>query len=141
MDILLLLLFLLILLVLFCFRKYLDLDDKEVFHQYPPEALRWLKNKIIYPNLEGEIQSVVLNPSDDKSRCCQNGNRIYCMEIIRTSDVENLHKELAVNGEYLKGKLQETLHRQHMFGQVPNLKILGIAVQNKKFIIVMELIK
>lgn len=141
MDNLLLLMFLLILLVLFLFQKYLDFDDKAAFQQYSPEALYWLKNNLIYRCLDGEIQSVLLNPSDDKSHCYQNNNRIYCIEIIRTSDVENLQKELTVNGDYLKGKLQETLYQQYMFGQVPNLKVLGITVQNGKFIIVMELIK
>lgn len=141
MDILLLLLFLLVILVLFFYQKYLGFDDKKVFHQYSPESLRWFKNKIIYQILAGEIQSVSLNPSDDKSLCYQNGNRIYSMEIIRTSDVENLQKELSVNGDYLKDKLQEALRQQHTFGQVPNLNVLGMAVQNGNFIIVMELIK
>lgn len=63
------------------------------------------------------------------------------MEIIRTSDVENLQKELSVNGDYLKDKLQEALRQQHTFGQVPNLNVLGMAVQNGNFIIAMELIK
>lgn len=132
---------LLILLILFFLHKFFGSDDKEDFRQYTFEELRWLKNSIIYPTIEGEIQSVTLNSSDDKSLCYQNGNQIYCMEIIRTSDIENLNKELTVNGEYLSGKLQETLHQQHTFGQVPNLKILGIAIQNRKFIIAMELIK
>lgn len=137
----LLLLILLVLLILYLFRKYLVFENQEIFQQYSPESLRWLKNEIIYQSLDGEIQAVSLNPSDDKSLCYQKGNRIYCMEIIRTSDTENLNKELTVNGKYLKGKLQETLHQQYMFGQVPNLKVLGIAVINEKFIIVMELIK
>ncbi|QJX60375.1 hypothetical protein HLK66_00930 [Niallia circulans] len=137
----LLVILLLILLILFFYHKFFDSDDEQVFRQYNFEELNWLKNSIIYPSIEVEIQSVVLNPSDDKSLCYQKGNRIYCMEIIRTSDIEHLHKELTVNGKYLKGKLQETLHQQHTFGQVPNLKVLGIAVLNEKFIIVMELIK
>ena len=96
---------------------------------------------MIYSSLEGEIQTVSLNPSDDKSHCYQNGNRIYCEEHIRTSDKENLQKELTENEEYLTSKLQETLYQQHILGQVPKLKVLRIAVQNGKFIIVMELIK
>lgn len=141
MDILLLLLLLLVILVSLHYHKYLNFNDKESLPQYSLDVLRWFKNEVIYKCLESEIQTVSLTPSDDKSHCYQNGNRIYCIEIIRTSDIANLEKELTVNKEYLKGKLQETLHQQHTFGQVPNLKVLGIAVQNEKLIIAMEQIK
>ena len=141
MDVLLLMLFLSVLPALYYFSKHLISNGEEAFPQYPTEALQWFKNKVIYPSLEGEIQTVCLNPSDDKSRCYQNGNRIYCVEIIRPSDKKNLHNEIIVNGDYLKGKLQETLYQQYLFDNVPNLKVLGIAVQNERFIIVMELIK
>ncbi|MFC4389260.1 hypothetical protein ACFOZ1_15875 [Gracilibacillus marinus] len=141
MDYLLLILVLLILLVSFCFKRYLDLKEKDVFPQYTNEQLRWLKNKVIYRSLEREIQSVHLNPSDDKSICYQNSNRIYCMENIRTSDIEALQKEISVNGEYLNGKLQGSLQQQYTYGQIPNLKVRGMAIENGKFIVAMELIK
>lgn len=131
---------LLILLVLYFLLKLPVLTDKEVIPQYSTVALRWLKKEVIYSSLEGEIQTVSLNPSDDKSRCYQNVNRIYCEELIRTSDIEKLQKELSENEEYLTSKLQETLYQQHILGQVPKLKVLRIAVQNGKFIIGMELI-
>jgi hypothetical protein len=131
---------LLILLVLYFLLKLPVLADKEVIPQYSTVELRWLKKEVVYSSLEGEIQTVSLNPSDDKSHCYQNVNRIYCEELIRTSDIEKLQKELTENEEYLKIKLQESLYQQHIIGLVPKLKVLRIAVQNGKFIIGMELV-
>lgn len=128
--------------VLVCLNKFFGSDDKPKPTPtiYSFEQLRFLKNTIIYPTLEGEIQSVELNPSDDKSLCYQNGNMIYCMEIIRTSDSETLQKEVAVNGDYLKGKLQEALNQKRMLDQVPPLEVKAIGVENGRFIIALELI-
>lgn len=141
MDLLLLVLFLIILLISLKFYESINSTTKEVIPKYSAEELQWFKKEVIYKCLENEIQTVSLNPADDKSHCYQKGVRIYCIEMIRTSDIENFHKELIVNEAYLKEKLQETLYQQYMFGQIPKIKVLGAAVHNGKFIVAMELLK